>query len=357
MHLKAAADPSERRNYSDPGDATGRNFRYQHAYGVMLLVAAKRGLRPYMAIWCEQHEDFLAERGDGVFDGYQIKTSRPELGAWTLKDPELTRSIGRFVDLVAEFGDHIGELYFVSNTEFDEVTLANKDDRRRGRCPRLFLEHVRGFRSAADIRPPFDAAFDELLATCSCRAAELVAVLHRMNLIVGPSRGEFDAALSHEHLAKLDDCRTYNAEQLNAFRDDLVAIVHRASSLQVTDPIRHLRPLIAAGEPDPALAAKRVVVADVLNLRAPTTKGPAFQFPGHPTLELGGGLSASIIEQKLSAADLEDQIDYMSERARAAEYSLLEDVVRRPESYPQLLRQIQERVHGEVSEAHLRARQ
>lgn len=99
---RLGADPSETRNSTDPGDATSRNFRYQHAYGVMLLVSAMRGLRPYAAIWCEQHEDFLAQRQDGSFDGYQIKTSRPELGAWTLKDGELTKSIGRFVDLVAE---------------------------------------------------------------------------------------------------------------------------------------------------------------------------------------------------------------------------------------------------------------
>src|ERR1700722_6349897 len=114
-HSDASPAPSEVRNLTDPGDATSRNFRYQHAYGVMLLVAAKRGLRPYWAIWCEQHEDFLAQRHDGLFDGYQIKTARPELGTWTLKDGEFTKSIGRFVDLVAEFGDRIGELYFVSD--------------------------------------------------------------------------------------------------------------------------------------------------------------------------------------------------------------------------------------------------
>lgn len=111
------ATPVESRNMRDPGDSTQRNFRYQHAYGVMLLVAAKLGLRPYVAIWCEQHEDFLAERKDAKFDGYQIKTSRPENGAWRLNDGDLRRAFGRFIDLVTEFGDRIGDLYFVSNTE------------------------------------------------------------------------------------------------------------------------------------------------------------------------------------------------------------------------------------------------
>lgn len=351
------ADPSKTSSSTDPGDATGRNFRYQHAYGVMLLAAAKRGLRPYVAIWCEQHEDFLAQRQDGIFDGYQIKTARPELGAWRLKDGELTKSIGRFVDLVAEFGDRIGQLYFVSNTEFDEVTPVNKDNKRRGRCPRLFLQHVRSCRSRAEIAAPFDGSFDELQASCGCDADQLIAVLHRMNLVLGPSRSEFDASLSHEHLAALDDCRTCNAEQLDAFRDELVAVVHRASSLQVTDPVRHLRPLIDAGDPNPALAAKRLVVEEVVIYRPPTADNPSFRFLGEATLELGAGLSAGVIEQKFTAAYLEDQIDYMRERARAAEYSLLEDVARRPEAFPELLRQLEQRVHGELSEAHLRARQ
>lgn len=61
----------------DPGDETERNFRYQHQYGVVLLAAVRRGTLNYIALYCEHHEDFLAERPDGLFDGYQIKTSRP----------------------------------------------------------------------------------------------------------------------------------------------------------------------------------------------------------------------------------------------------------------------------------------
>ena len=350
-------DPTAVRDTADPGDATGRNFRYQHAYGVVLLVAAKRGLRPYVAIWCEQHEDFLAQRTDGVSDGYQIKTKRPELGAWTLRDGELTKSIGRFVDLVTEYDQRIGQLHFVSNTEFDEVTTASSDEKRRGRSPRLFLQHVRGCTTRAAIAAPYDSAFDELLATCGCDADQLLGVLHRMDLIVGPSRGEFDAALSNEHIAQLEECQACTAEQLNTFRDELVAVVHRASSLQVTDPIRHLRSLISGQDPDPVLAAKRVAVEEAVIYQKSTPEKPAFYYSGETSLRLGAGSLVGVIEQKLSAAGLEDDVAYLRQRARAAEYSLLEDVTRRPEAYPELLQQIEQRVHGEASEAHLRARQ
>src|SRR5262249_10225295 len=91
-----AGSPEFVRNLSDPGDATSRNFRYQFTYGALLLLAAHRGLRAYECIWCEHHDDFLAQRLDGRFDAYQIKTKRPERGGWTTRDVELIKSIKRF---------------------------------------------------------------------------------------------------------------------------------------------------------------------------------------------------------------------------------------------------------------------
>lgn len=354
--LSPGPDPSQVRNMTDPGDATTRNYRYQHAYGVMIMVAAKRALRPYMAIWCEHHEDILAQRHDEVFDGYQIKTARPEGGPWKLTDGELIKSIGRFIDLVAEFGSAIGDLFFVSNKEFDRVTPQSKDARKRGRCPGLFLDHVKACSRREEIVAPFDSAFDELQATCGCSAEELLAVLHRLDLILGPSRSEFDAALSNEHLAKLQKCRALNAAALNAFRDDLVALVYRASSLQVTDPIRHLRSVVRPCDGDPALAAKKIIIDEALEYED-VVGGVGFRFPGEPQLALGKSLSADVLKQKFVAGGLSEEIDYMNDRARAAEYNLLEDVARRPEAFPGLLRQIEQRVHGELSEAYLRARQ
>jgi hypothetical protein len=172
----------------DPGDATERNYRYQHTYGVILLIAARRDLKPYVAVFCEHHEDLLGERSDGRFDGYQLKTSRPELGAWTMSDPELVKSIGRFVDLVVTFGDQIADLFFVSNTAFDEVTSESKDDRRRGACPRSFLEHIRDCSSEAEIASPFAKVFNALVASCGCSEGELLQVLKRVDLLVGPPR-------------------------------------------------------------------------------------------------------------------------------------------------------------------------
>jgi hypothetical protein len=346
--------PADVRNTDDPGDATARNFRYQYGYGVMLLVAAKCGDRPYVGVWCEHHEDFLAERNDGRFDGYQIKTSRPELGAWTLGDTELVKSIGRFADLVGVFAEHIAGLYFVSNTECDSVTLASSDERRRGRCPKLFLEHIRSCLTAAAITEPFRTTFSELQAECGCEPDALFSVLRRMDIIHGPSRNDFDAVLAHEYLPRVDGCQSLTPVQLDGFRDDLIAMVHRASSLHVTDPIRYIRSVIDGATPDPALVAKRLSVNESIVYHAPSAP---FQFPGTPALALGVPRQGVVLEEKLQTGGLLQEIDYMRERERAAEYHLMEDATRRPDQYPGLLRQLEQMVLGECVEAHLRARQ
>jgi hypothetical protein len=349
------ASPVEARDTRDPGDATQRNFRYQHAYGVMLMVGAKLGLRPYVAIWCEQHEDFLAERTDAKFDGYQVKTSRPENGAWRINDLAVRKAFGRFIDLVSEFGDSIGDLYFVSNTEPETVGPQNKDDNLRARCPVLFLEHVKSCETHADIAGVFQTSFLNMQADFGCAAERLFEVMRRVHFIVGPSRNEMDAVLCHDHLAKLDDCKNLSAEKLNQFRDQLVGKVYYASSLLVSDPIRHLRPVLSQKGLDPALAAKRLVVMDLI-VYVEDLNPQKFQFIGDSQLRLGDARPAHVLQQKLDAGGLSEELDYMRERERSAERHLLEDVARRPERYPELQRQIEHVVLGECREAHLRAR-
>ena len=310
-----------------------------------------------MAIWCEQHEDLLAQRQDGLYDGYQIKTARPEGGAWKLTDEDLIKSIGRFVDLVNVFGPKIGSLYFVSNAEWDEVTPENKNDRRRGRCPELFLRQVQGCSTPTDIFEPYAKAFRDLQKDCSCEADELFAALKQVDLILGPSRREMEASLAHQHLPQLAECQSLSPEELDAICDSLVARVHRAASLQVTNPIRHLRAFISPTDPDPVLLAKRIMVADVEVRAQIAGEMPEYEFVGEPTIQLSAGLAGNVINQKLDRADLVGQIDYMRGRARSAEYKLIKDVHRRPDAFPKLLVQIEERVYGEAMEAQLQARQ
>jgi hypothetical protein len=349
-------DPAIIRDTNDPGDATHRNFRYQHAYGVILLAGARRGERSYLAIWCEHHEDLLGQRADGCYDGYQIKTSRPENGTWRMLDGEIVKTIGRFVDLVREFGSKIGELFFVTNTEFDDVADDHQDEKRRSRRPEKFLVHVRSCARHTEISALYQATFAEIQGQCGCQADELFIVLKKMNLILGPSRDSFPAVVAHEHLGKVDECKALAPAALDEWRDHLIAVICAASSLAVTDPIRHLRPLIDAADIDPTLVGKKIVVAEVMDYNGYAAAARPFIFPGTPQIQLGGMPKPHILQAKLEHGKIGDQFDYLRARELAAESHLMEDAHREPKDFPKLLRQLEELVLGECSEAHLRAR-
>jgi hypothetical protein len=92
---------------------------------------------------------------------------------------------------------------------------------------------VQGCNTPSEITEPYAKAFRDLQAGCSCQADELFAVLKRIDLIIGPARREIDASLAHEHLPLLSECRSLSPKDLDGIRDDLVARVHRAASLQV----------------------------------------------------------------------------------------------------------------------------
>ncbi|WP_165070853.1 dsDNA nuclease domain-containing protein [Paludisphaera rhizosphaerae] len=349
-------DPTAVHDASDPGDAVLQCFRYQLAYGVILLAMARRGLLPYVALWCEHHEDFLAHRDDGKFDAYQIKTSRPENGAWKMSDLEMVKSIGRFVDLVAEFGDRIGTLYFVSNTDYDHCTDDYRVARRRRRRPVSFLRHVCSCESHEEIAAPYDETFLELQGQCACQPEQLFVVLKRMDLRLGPPRISYQADVAHEHIGRLSDCSMLAPARLDEYLEDLIGVVFRASSLVSTDPMRHVRSLVHGADIDPILAAKRLSVAEVMVYRPRTPQANGFRFPGPPTIQLGAPSRSGILREKLERGHLGEQFDYLRGRELAAEYNQLEDVHRSPEQAQRELKQLEEVVLGECSEAHLRAR-
>ena len=316
----------------------------------MLLAAVRRRALNYVALYCEHHEDFLAERPDGIFDGYQIKTSRPENGAWTLTSAALTKSIGRFVDLMAAFPGQIGRFVFVSNSDIDSVTPASKDDKRRGRCPGLMLEHVKACSGADAIQPPFRAAFDVLAAELGADQARLFNVLRRLETLRGPSREDFDATLAQEHVGGLSECAHLAPAALRDVCNELVAQFHRAASLYVVDPNRHLAGFSAATSDNPVITAKRIVCADVVLAPLPKT-WDAFRYQGPPTIKVGQPRPKQVLGQKLVRGGIEDLFAYMKAREQATEYYFLEEQAKDPAAAARQLRQVEETVHGECLES------
>jgi hypothetical protein len=244
---------------NDRGDETQRNFRYQNAFGAILLIAVGRGAKPYHSIWCEYHEDLLAECQDGTIDAYQIKTRKPEEGLWDLRNEPLLNSLRGFTNLYKVFGERIRNYYFVSNASFPKPQqFKDSKNSKFANNPAALLESIRLITTYQDLEDIFTTTFRNLVSFCQCSEDDLFFVLKRVDYIQGPSRQDFDAVIAHDHLSKLPQCSLLKPHTLNQIRDELVMKIYYASSLFLDDPDRHITPLYSKLQVRPEVAAKRV---------------------------------------------------------------------------------------------------
>lgn len=338
----------------DRGDETQRNFRYQHAYGVILLIGAALKKQPYVALWCEHHEDLLAERTDGQWEGYQVKTRQREQGEWTLGDTEMCGAIKHLVHLNVRFPKRIANLHVVSNARFLDTDGEQNAHRS---LPRL-LDAVRKASAPNALAPPFDKAFKKLAAEISYTHEPLFVALRKMSLKIGPERESFDAEIAHNHVPHLAGCAGLTRAQLNALRDELVARVYRASSLGSDDPARHWCCVSGEDRNHPEIAAKRITIQDLFDVVADRQSAPFRYLPGTASLKPGTvERKLPVLEAKLLAAGLQSQVETFRDRMLATERRLLEVTEAAPESTTPLLDQIEGVVKGEYAEALLAAEQ
>jgi Cap4 dsDNA endonuclease len=336
------------------GQDTERNYRYQHAYGVILLIGAAAKRLPYLSIYAEHHEDFICERSDKLIDGVQIKTRKPEEGPWDLADNALRKSIKHFVELNNSFLEYIGLLKFVSNVDFSNPGTDIKDRQKLRRSPVRFLKIVKECFSLDEIPEPFEITFIELRDYCECSSEELLAALKKVELVIGPERNSFDSEIVTTHLANLSECSTLSVPILNAIRDELIHQVWLASH-KVDDPSKHWYPINKISSHNPNITAKRIFVETVLQT-IQDKAAPPFRYYESPTLALGNGKgNLEILRRKMEKGDLYSQVLTMERRSIAAEEKLIEFAIRNPIGTEAHLAQLEFVVQGECDEAFLKA--
>lgn len=327
--------PTDRLAIGDPGDQTQRNFRYQHAYGAILLLAGARGDKPFEAVWCEQHEDLLCERTDGLFDGYQVKTRKPENGAWKTNDPEFVRSVRRFAALIKRFPDVVRSVSFVSNADFFVTSSGDIS-----KSPVALLEAVRGTSDVDSVPSPFKGVLTTLADAPHSDAQDILVALQRMELILGPPRDGFDAEIAHRHLPAIPVCASLSASRLDEIKNELIEIVYLASSLTTGSPATHLTSLSSVDRNNPLLRAKRVDVFKVLQVASRAV--PFRYLPTSSPLTLGAaGTSTSILRIKLEKGGIGEYADELSQQGLSAEQHLIEFSHRNPEQAPAHLSQLE----------------
>ncbi len=342
--------PVDQINPDDPGDATQRNFRYQYAYGVVLLVAATLKKKDYQAIWCEQQEDFLCETADGIFDAVQVKTQQPESGFWQTNSDPFVKSIQRFVALDTKYPTTIRRFVFVSNTQF----LDSEAKTQSPKSPLFLLRAVAKARVCGDLSGAAREAFEQLGKDTGAKEDGLFAVLTRLDLTLGPSRDAFFAELAQNHLSQLDHCRELNAGRLEDVTSAAIDLVERASSLSCQSPERHYDCLNRRGTIDPQLLAKRLSVEKfVLTCRG--TASPNFRYlEGLTSQPLNlTGKELRLFHAKLSEGGLEEQAEILRRQTLSAHAALIERADR-DENGRRFVTQIENVVLAECKEAQLR---
>jgi hypothetical protein len=345
--------PTDSRNLTDPGDEVLRKFRYQHAYGVVLSVVIATGKMDYVALWCEQHEDFLAETTEGLFDAYQIKTREPELGKWELNDEALWKSIKRFVELDIAFPGKIRSFKFVSNTQFSDSAAQNREHH----SPLKLLNSVKSLPRWQDLTGKVKKGFELLKVKTGHLEDELFSVLKRTDLVLGLTDRAFEDELSQRHVSTLPECTLMNVSALTQVREALIARIAVASSLVTGDPSRDWIGLTRQLDEDPFLLAKRVTVADII-LTVRDARRPTFRFlPQLASLQIGrtdGRLNT--LRKKMLRGGLVPHYEMMRRRTLTAEHELL-DIVTRPNAGQPFCSQIENVVLAECDDANLRASQ
>lgn len=345
-----AAIPTEVRPVDDPGDDTQRRFRYQHAYGVILLLRALLQPGTYKCVWCEYHDDYLAQ-SNGHFDCFQIKTGTPEYGPWDLGREEMIGALRKFAAFATRFPGRYGSFYFVSNVkQFD-----TQQKPKLHKSPIQFAAAAQKAVGNEELAEPFKSRIGALATKCETDAACLFNVLKNLKFILGPSKDDFEVVLSATHVASHPLCKHLPPAELNNLRDELLQKVYEASSRQVDGPEKHWCCVNGVPAEDPWLKAKQLFPSTVEAVISQKRQVPFRYSPVETTIDkhrTDGGLS--IFEKKVANGGLIEHFETMKRRTISAERHLLELAASKPEKIDEIRNQLECFVQGACDDAKLK---
>jgi len=303
---------------TDPGDDTQRRFRYQHAFGAVLLIASIKNENDYVSIWCEHHEDFLAESSNGTFDAFQVKT-RDTGETWQVSDESFYKSISRFVNLESLSAGAVRNFAFTTNAK----PFHSTDEKKKHLCPLPLIEGVKAAQDHASLNGTNTKALKLLAKKTKISEATLFGVLKKTTFVLSMPLDGFEALVAHEHLAKYDPCEYFAAAVLSRIVERLISLIFSASSLAISDPARHYAPLTNGTTLPETLLAKRVTPQAVA-LAVNEIASPAFRYlDGLSSLQPASPESWSILKRKMERGGIGSFFDLLYRRAISAEANLL----------------------------------
>ncbi|WP_171006485.1 dsDNA nuclease domain-containing protein [Pseudomonas sp. 2FG] len=326
---------------SDRGDETQALFMYQWAAGVVLLAGALASLNEYVAIWCEHHDDLLAELPTGGFHAIQVKTVSAQGASWTCSDSGFVDAVRKFAEHEAKYSSQLQQYIFFSNakpyipgaTAKAATKLASSPFRVRDEC-----------RIAADegcIPAPYKASFDALVKASGTAPATVFKVLRKLEFQVGPPLEGFREHLSSV-IGGVPVCKQFTLEWLEKLRDELLLLVGKASSLDVPSLDFYASILQQDGRPEAAVRGKRISVEDFeIALKQHPSGGFRYaEVGGHLRLGKASG-QMEVLRQKMNAGFVGAYFDSVWLQAMAAERRLMERAHEDPDAALRITNQLE----------------
>jgi hypothetical protein len=309
--------PSEILSTSDPGDDMQRRIRYQAAYGALLSLQLITDSE-MSQLFCEQHEDFLVRKANGLFVGYQVKTRLPHLGPFKSDEEPMVSTIERFVKLDIEFPDQFERFVIVANCDFWQAEDNGKN--------LVFVIKGMRERPSAKLTGTASEIVELLQEKCGCAKKKIVATISKIHL--DGSVPKFDDITANVTFAIGGIAAFKNRElpELHKCAEALISTILLASALTCHQPIRHH--FVSASDPSDAivkskLQQKLILGGAVLELihasLAELTTMSSSQTLDAKALPLGHHK----LEKKMAAGEIPfHDIDLAKDHQLSAEYAL-----------------------------------
>ncbi|QDX80886.1 hypothetical protein B9N43_06295 [Denitratisoma sp. DHT3] len=326
---------------SDRGDETQALFMYQWAAGVITLAGALASLNEYVAIWCEHHDDLLAELPTGGFHAIQVKTVSAQGATWTCGDSGFVDAVRKFAEHESKYPSKIQQYIFFSNAKPYVPGKTAKALTKLASSPLRIRDECRIAVGAGSIPTPYKATFDSLVKASGALQETVFKVLRKLEFQAGPSLEGFREQLGPV-VGGIPACKQFTLAWLDKVRDELLMLVGKASSLDAPALEFYASILQSDGRPAGAVRGKRVSVEDfeiVLNQHP----SGAFRFAevgGHLRLGKASG-QMEVLRQKMNAGFVGAYFDSVWLQAMAAERRLIERALEDPEVAVRVTKQLE----------------
>jgi hypothetical protein len=309
--------PADVLSTSDPGDDMQRRIRYQAAYGALLsLQLVSDG--EMSELFCEQHEDFLVRKANGLFVGYQVKTRLPHFGPFKSDEDSMVNAMQRFVNLDIDFPDQFESFVIVSNCDFWQA----EDN---GKNLASLIKRIKD-RPGTKLTGTASEIIDLLREKCGCTKKKIAAAISKIRLDGRVPKFEDITAAVTFAIGSIAAFKNRELPELLTCAETLISTILAASALTCHQPIRHH--FVSASDPDDVivkskLQQKLIVREAVLELIQKSLAELA-TMSSNQTLDAKAlPLGHHKLEKKMAAGEIPfHDIDLAKDHQLSAEYAL-----------------------------------